>query len=363
MECLWEIGAGGLVRHGVSRAYSSPSQKLATDGSRPYDRDMDDVAPTPQPLDRTFDTAVSAWLGHQRHVRRLSAHTERAYEGDLAVFRAFLVDKAPKALADLRRIDLYTLRAFLAARHQHDATTSTLRRLSALRGFFTWCRVSGHIEQSPADLIESPKRPKALPRAVSVDEAFALCAQPAAGSKAGGHSRGIDPMAVRDTAVIELLYGAGLRISELCGLDLNDVDIAGRSVRVLGKGKKQRVVPFHDVCALALQGWLDEAREQVAGPHSAQAFFLGARGKRVIDSELRRRLAKHGVEAGARARVHPHKLRHSFATHLLEGGADLRGIQELLGHASLSTTQRYTHVDVARLTRVYDLAHPRARTD
>jgi integrase/recombinase XerC len=312
--------------------------------------------------DRSFDSAVSTWLSHQRHVRRLSAHTERAYEGDLAVFRAFLVDKAPKALPDLRRIDLYVLRAFLAARHQQDATTSTLRRLSALRGFFKWCRVSGLIEQSPADLLDSPKRPKSLPRAVSVDEAFALCAQPAVGGTTadGDH---VDHMATRDTAVIELLYGAGLRISELCGLDLGDVDIPGRSVRVLGKGKKQRVVPFHDTCAAALQRWLDDARPQVATAQSAQAFFLGARGKRVIDSELRRRLAKHGVEAGARARVHPHKLRHSFATHLLEGGADLRGIQELLGHASLSTTQRYTHVDVARLTKVYDQAHPRARTD
>jgi integrase/recombinase XerC len=307
--------------------------------------------------DRSFDGATAAFLSHLRHVRRLSPHTERAYEGDIATLRAFLVEKNPRALTDLTRIDLYTLRAFLAARHQKDATTSTLRRLSAIRGFLRWARISGLITASPADLLDAPKRPKSLPRAVSVDEAVALCNQP------GRDTADDDAIAVRDTAVIELLYGAGLRISELCALDLLDVDIPERSVRVLGKGKKERVVPFHDACALALQRWLDDGRARLAGPKSQAAFFLGARGGRVIDSELRRRLARHGIAAGARSRVHPHKLRHSFATHLLEGGADLRGIQELLGHASLSTTQRYTHVDVARLTSVYDRAHPRARVE
>jgi len=317
--------------------------------------------------DRSFDGCVSAWLAALRHIKRVSPHTERAYEGDLALLRAFLVDKAPRALDDLGRIDLYTLRGFLAARHGHDAATSTGRRLSAIRSFMTFCRKAGVIEASPADLIDAPKRGKLLPRSVSVDEAFALCAQPsktpaATADDAGDDVKGRDAMALRDTAVIELLYGAGLRISELVGLDLGDVDVAGRSVRVLGKGSKQRIVPFHDVCAAALQTWLDDGRPKVSTSSSGTAMFLGLRGKRVIDSELRRRLARHGVEAGARARVHPHKLRHSFATHLLEGGADLRGIQELLGHASLSTTQRYTHVDVARLAKVYDQAHPRART-
>jgi len=307
--------------------------------------------------DRSFDGATAAFLSHLRHVRRLSPHTERAYEGDIATLRAFLVEKNPRALADLGRLDLYTLRAFLAARHQKDATTSTLRRMSAIRGFLRWARVSGLIPASPAELLDAPKRPKSLPRAVSVDEAVALCGQP------GRDADDDDAIALRDTAVIELLYGAGLRISELCALDLGDVDIPACSVRVLGKGNKERVVPFHDACARALQRWLDDGRPHLIGPRSQAALFLGARGGRVIDSELRRRLARHGIAAGARARVHPHKLRHSFATHLLEGGADLRGIQELLGHASLSTTQRYTHVDVARLTSVYDRAHPRAKVE
>jgi integrase/recombinase XerC len=304
--------------------------------------------------DVNFDSAVAEWLAQLRHVRRVSAHTERAYEGDLAILRRHLSEKSPACLADIRKIDRFVLRLFLSARHDKDATTSSLRRLSAMRSFFAWCRHEGRIEQSPADLIESPKRPKSLPRAVSVDEAFALCAEPA-------REHDGDPMALRDTAVIELLYGAGLRISELCALNIGDVDVVSGDVRVTGKGNKQRVVPFHATCAAALTRWLELGRPKVETPASLTAFFLGARGKRVIDSELRRRLARHGVSAGARTRVHPHKLRHSFATHLLEGGADLRGIQELLGHESLATTQRYTHVDVARLSKVYDSAHPRAR--
>jgi integrase/recombinase XerC len=321
----------------------------------------------------SFDDAVSGFLAWGAHVRRLSPHTLAAYEGDLGVFRAFLVQTKAKGLGDLRGIDVYTLRAFLAARHEQDATSSTLRRLSALRGFLRWSRKQGFIEQAPTDLIDGPRRPRALPRSVSVDEAFALCAQPARSvasdaanaSGGGGERRGgtavDEAVALRDTAVIELLYGSGLRIAELCGLDLGDLDVAHRTVVVLGKGNKERAVPFHDLCADALLAWLERGRPALATSASGDAVFLGARGKRVIDAELRRRLARHGAAAGARARVHPHKLRHSFATHLLEGGADLRGIQELLGHASLSTTQRYTHVDVARLARVYDGAHPRAR--
>jgi integrase/recombinase XerC len=325
---------------------------------------VDDVASSrAHAFDNSFDDAVSAFLTWAAHVRRLSPHTLRAYEGDLQTFRAFLVQSKAKGLADVRRIDLYTLRAFLAARHTSDATTSTLRRLSALRSFLRFCRKHRLIEQSPADLLDAPRRGRQLPRSVSVDEAFALCAQPAKTAKtATATATASEPIALRDTAVIELLYGAGLRISELCGLDLHDVDIDGRTVRVIGKGNKERAVPFHDMCAAALTAWLRDGRPHVATPASGNALFLGARGGRVNDSELRRRLARHGQEAGARARVHPHKLRHSFATHLLEGGADLRGIQELLGHASLSTTQRYTHVDVARLARVYDGAHPRARS-
>ncbi|HEY1101770.1 MAG TPA: site-specific integrase, partial [Myxococcota bacterium] len=158
--------------------------------------------------DRSFDGAVSAWLESLRHVRRVSPHTERAYEGDLGTLRIFLVDKAPKVLRDIALLDIYTLRGFLAARHGKDAATSTGRRLSAIRGFMTFCRKAGLITQSPADLLEAPKRPKPLPRSVSVDEAFALCAQPARTDDDGVNA---DAIGLRDSAVIELLYGAGLR--------------------------------------------------------------------------------------------------------------------------------------------------------
>jgi integrase/recombinase XerC len=301
-------------------------------------------------VDVTFDAALKSFLAHLEHVTRKSEHTVRNYGNDLDQLRAFLAEKKHPALNDLRKLDVIALRGFLADRHRKDATTSVLRKLSALRSFLKHAKREKRITTSPAALLDSPKRPKALPRTVSVDEAVALCEAP----KDDRHS-------LRDRAVVELLYGSGLRVSELCGLDIDDVDFAGAWVRVMGKGRKERLVPFHQECHRALKTWLEKGRPLVANDKSENALLLGARGGRLQQSEVRRFLARYGVEVGARGRVHPHKLRHAFATHLLENGADLRGIQELLGHASLSTTQRYTHVDVARLQRVYDAAHPRAK--
>jgi integrase/recombinase XerC len=227
-----------------------------------------------------------------------------------------------------------------------------LRKVSAIRTFLRWALRDKRIKASPADLLDNPKRRTTLPRTVSVEEAFALCEAPDTTT----------PPGLRDAAMIELLYGTGLRISELCRLDLRDVDLARRTARVFGKGRKERVVPFHDTCAAAIERWIDEGRTALVREDDG-ALFVGDRGRRIHDRVVRRSLERYGVEVGARGRVHPHKLRHAFATHLLEGGADLRGIQELLGHASLGTTQRYTHVDSARLARVYDQAHPRAKAD
>lgn len=316
-----------------------------------YDRAVTDLSPT------SFDAALQSFISHLEHVKRASEHTVTNYRRDLEQLRAFLADKKHPGLADLKKLDVIALRGFLADRHRKDATTSVLRKLSSLRGFLKHAKKEKRISASPAALLDSPKRPKALPRSVSVDEAFALCDAP----RASGGNAEKPEQALRDRAVVELLYGAGLRVSELCGLDVGDVDFPGRWVRVLGKGRKERMVPFHDACAAALRAWLDEGRPRLAAEGSGQAFFLGARGGRLDDREVRRFLGRYGLEVGARGKVHPHKLRHAFATHLLEGGADLRGIQELLGHASLSTTQRYTQVDVARLAKVYDAAHPRAR--
>ena len=303
----------------------------------------------------TFDEAVASYVRHLKHIRRASPHTVLSYGKDLAQFRAFLIEKTHPGLKDLRRVDVIALRGFLASRHKVDATASVLRKLSTLRSFFAHAKREKRVGASPAALIEAPKRPKSLPRSVSVEEAAALCAAPDLQTPAGQ----------RDAAIIELLYGSGLRVAELCSLDVDAIDLAGGWVRVVGKGSKERMVPFHDVCARALRSWLQTGRPQLlaeaATPTEGErAAFVGARGARLNDREVRRFLRRYGLETGTRAHVHPHKLRHAFATHLLEGGADLRGIQELLGHASLSTTQRYTHVDVARLMRVYDGAHPRA---
>jgi integrase/recombinase XerC len=307
----------------------------------------------------SFEDAVTSYMAHLEHVKRASPHTVKSYRRDIEQLRAFLAEKKHPALADLKKLDVIALRGFLADRHRQDATTSVLRKLSSLRGFLKHAKKEKRIVTSPAALLDSPKRPKALPKSVSVDEAFALCDAPDDGAEDRVKPR---EQALRDRAIIELLYGSGLRVSELCNLDVDDIDLRGRWVRVLGKGNKERMVPVHDACAAAVKLWLDEGRARLLGPDSGDALFVGARsGKRLNDREVRRFLARYGVEVGARGHVHPHKLRHAFATHLLEGGADLRGIQELLGHASLSTTQRYTHVDVARLTRVYDAAHPRAK--
>ncbi len=294
---------------------------------------------------------IPRFLEHLQHVRRASPHTQAGYRRDLAQLHAWLVDNKLPGAKDLARLDLFALRGFLASRYKTDSTTTVLRKLSAIRTFLRWCVKQKILKSSPADALDSPKRPKTLPRTVSVDEAFALCDAPKVEGAAG----------LRDRAVIELLYGAGLRVSELCGLDVADVDLKRLSVRVLGKGRKERVVPFHEAAQDAILRYLKEARPALVRGGEEHALFVGERGGRLNDRVVRRFLSRYGIEVGARGRVHPHKLRHAFATHLLEGGADLRGIQELLGHASLGTTQRYTHVDLARLTKVYDAAHPRAK--
>lgn len=294
---------------------------------------------------------ITDFLHHLEHVRRLSGHTTANYGRDLEQLVTWLEEREHPAAEKLARLDTFALRGFLAERHKRDSNATVLRKLSALRTFLRWATKDRRIPVSPADVLDSPKRRKRLPRTVSVEEAFALCSAPDVSAPSG----------LRDTAVIELLYGAGLRVSELCGLDLTGLDLARTQVRVLGKGRKERVVPFHDACGEALRAWLERGRPALVASPDEPALFVGDRGRRLSDRVVRRFLNRYGVEVGARGRVHPHKLRHAFATHLLEGGADLRGIQELLGHASLGTTQRYTHVDAARLLRVYDDAHPRAK--
>jgi integrase/recombinase XerC len=300
---------------------------------------------------------IDRFLEHLEHERGLSAHTLRAYRAELEAFHAFLAGwlDRPAASVGPEEVDLPALRAHLAALAGRGlARRSQGRAVAALRAFCRWAVRVGELAADPAARLRTPKAPKTLPRHLRPGEVETLLEAPA----------GDDPTAARDRAVLELLYAAGLRVAELVSLDWAEVDLRERSLRVVGKGGKERQVPFGRPAERALRAWREAADALPAPPAAdADAVFRNLRGGRLTDRSVRRILDR-AVAATATARgVHPHALRHSFATHLLEHGADLRAIQELLGHASLSTTQRYTHVDIDRLLAVYRDAHPRARED
>lgn len=279
--------------------------------------------------------------------RGLSPHTRRAYERDLHKLAAWLRQEGFSQWSQLRAGHVGQ---FLTGRCARQAPATRARFVSSLRAFLRWCAREKLVSLAVAGQLRAPRIPRTVPRGVQVDEAFAVC---------GVGAEKENPIALRDSAAVELLYACGVRVSELCGLDVADVDLTSRTLRVLGKGNKERLVPFHPFCAEKLHRWLTCGRPALANAASAEALFVGRRGKRLADRVARRLVAAAGARAGCS--VHPHKLRHAFATHLLESGADLRAIQELLGHASLATTQRYTHVNLSHLMRVYDRAHPHAK--
>ncbi len=300
---------------------------------------------------------IHRYLEHLQGERQLSPQTLRAYEHDLVTFHEFLsrdfLGKDPDAVRP-QEVDALAVRSFLAALTRKNlGKRSQGRALSAVRSLFRFACREGILEANPAQGVRTPKAPKTLPRHLRPGEVESLIEAP----------EGDEPLVRRDRAILELLYAAGLRVSELVGLDWTDVDLPGRVVRVMGKGSKERMVPFGRPAAESLRRWL-EVWESVRAPGEDEApVFLNHQGGRLTDRSVRRVIDKW-VDAAAVARgVHPHTLRHTFATHLLEGGADLRAIQELLGHSSLSTTQRYTHLEVDRLLAVYRGAHPRARRD
>ena len=300
---------------------------------------------------------IHRFLEHLQGERQLSPQTLRAYEHDLVTFHEFLardfLGKEPDAVRP-GDADALAVRSFLAAlTRQGLGKRSQGRALSAVRSLFRFACREGVLAANPAQAVKTPKAPKTLPRHLRPGEVESLIEAP----------EGDGPLVRRDRAILELLYAAGLRVSELVGLDWTDVDLSARVVRVMGKGSKERMVPFGRPAAEALRGWL-EVWDGVRGPgEEGDPVFLNHQGGRLTDRSVRRVIDKW-VEAAAVARgVHPHTLRHTFATHLLENGADLRAIQELLGHSSLSTTQRYTHLEVERLLAVYRGAHPRARRD
>ncbi len=296
-----------------------------------------------------FDEAVRRFVDYLRDQRRASPRTLAAYASDLEQLGEFLASRGGGPPPGPEGIDALAVRGFVA-RLSRDGLgkASIARKLSAVRSFLRHAQREGRIEGNPAADVPTPKVPRGLPRDLTVDEMFGLL----------DHIRPDDLAAARDRAILELLYATGLRVGELTSLDFEDIDLAAGSLRVLGKGGKERLVPFGGEATRALRGWIDRARGLPA--RAADAVFLNLRGGRLTDRSVRRILTRRLREAAVRARVSPHALRHSFATHLLGAGADLRAIQELLGHASLSTTQRYTHVDADALMRVYDKAHPRA---
>ena len=303
---------------------------------------------------------IHRYLEHLHGERQVSPETLRAYEHDLASFLEFLArDFLGKDAAEIRPgdVDALAVRSFLAAMTRKGlAKTSQGRTLSAVRSLFRFACLEGVLAANPAQGVRTPKAPKTLPRHLRPGEVENLIEAP----------EGDEPLVRRDRAILELLYAAGLRVSELVGLDWPDVDLKARMVRVMGKGSKERMVPFGRPAAEALRRWLEvweEVRTGAKNGGDAEPVFLNAFGTRLTDRSVRR-VIDRWVDAAAVARgVHPHTLRHTFATHLLENGADLRAIQELLGHSSLSTTQKYTHLEVERLLTVYRDAHPRARRE
>jgi integrase/recombinase XerC len=293
-----------------------------------------------------FDKAIDAFLRHLKVERNASPHTVRAYGADLRDFADFL-GRERSAPADLRAVDHLTLRAYLARLHDRGLSkTSASRKLAALRSFFRFLCREGLAATNPARSLLSPRVERRIPVRLEEADAGRLVEVP-----------GEEPLAMRDRAILEVLYATGLRCAELVGLDLSDVDQAGRMVRVLGKGSKERIVPF----GRAAQGALNRYLSVRTGLRvRSEALFVNRRGGRLTDRSVRRLVARRVRQAALEQRVSPHTLRHAFATHLLERGADLRSIQELLGHARLSTTQRYTHLNTRQILESYRRAHPKA---
>nr|WP_239579987.1 tyrosine recombinase XerC [Microlunatus panaciterrae] len=293
------------------------------------------------------------YVRHLTLRRNLSEHTIRAYRGDIATLLRHLERLGHSSLDD---VDVRAVRSWLAKQQTLGQARTTLqRRAAAARVFLSWAHETQRASHDPGASLRSPKAARRLPPTLEQSDADAMLTRAIAAVEDGGGA-----VAERDVAILELLYATGIRVSELCGLNLSDVDQERRVIRVLGKGNKERTVPLGAPALRALTGWLDGGRGELADAGSGAAVFVGERGRR-IDPRVVRRVVHRalGLVEGA-PDLGPHGLRHAMATHLLEGGADLRSVQELLGHASLATTQIYTHVSNERLRRAFEQAHPRA---
>jgi integrase/recombinase XerC len=300
---------------------------------------------------------ITKFLAYLDQERNFSGHTVRCYGTDLAHFARFLLGPAAPepgadgdALSDrIRRISPLDLRGYLAELKRLDYSRATVaRKIATLRSFYKFLARQGEVQHNPVKIIRTPRQEKRLPRFLDPAEVKRLLDAP----------KGNDFLSIRDAAMLEVLYSTGVRVSELVGLNLEDVDLIAEVARVRGKGKRERLSPLGSFAVRAVHRYL-EARAG-APVHDAEALFINRHGQRLNVRSVRRKLAKYLAQAGLDPHASPHTLRHSFATHMLERGADLRAVQELLGHRSLSTTQIYTHVTASRLKEIYEAAHPRA---
>lgn len=313
--------------------------------------------PSEPPVDDELGRALRRFSAYLAGEKRASPHTVSAYSRDLEGLAAFIRMRQPRA-ASLASLDKFTLRAWLGEVAKGVAPPTIARKISSVRALCDYLTRTGELRNNPTATLASPKLRRKLPRFLAPDAAAEVMNAPLL------QSAGREVLHLRDALALELLYGSGLRVSELASLDLLQISIAEAEVRVLGKGRKERIVPLGSKSLEALQAYLPR-RAELAHPKSGrfddQALLLGQLGKRLSARWLQALVQRYGVLGAGRSDLHPHALRHSCATHMLEGGADLRAIQEMLGHSSLSTTQRYTHVSLDQLLAVYDRAHPMAQ--
>ncbi|MFO1434960.1 MAG: tyrosine recombinase XerC [Gammaproteobacteria bacterium] len=297
------------------------------------------VTDSPLPCDPIVESYLATLSAH-------SAHTRAAYRRDLQQLVNFRIDLG---MADWRDLNAQSLRMFIAAEHRRGLHGRSLQRLlSSIRGFLGFLVREGQLKHNVADLVQAPKTARRLPKVLDADETTRLV-----------EIQGEDTSALRDRAILEVLYSCGLRVSELVGLNVADIDLAAAQLQVLGKGRKQRIVPIGRQARAALTRWLQQRTEWLRD--EKDALFISQRGNRLSTRAVQQRVRQLALRQGLATHVHPHMLRHSFASHLLESSGDLRAVQELLGHADISTTQVYTHLDFQHLAAVYDTAHPRAR--
>jgi integrase/recombinase XerC len=299
--------------------------------------------------------ALQDFLRYLRVEKNYSGHTLRNYESDLCQFIGFLRDRSEGKGSSVRmepkQVGHLDVRAYLASLYKRNAKSSVARKLSTLKSFFAYLVRQGEVKQNPADMVSAPKMGKSIPDFLQVDETFQLMHGPDSSNVLGS----------RDRAILEVLYSCGLRVSELTALNLDSADLELGIIRVMGKGSRERVVPVGSKAREALSDYLRRRGELLGTQMEQVALFLNNRGGRLSSRSVARLLKKHMQMCNIGRPLSPHGLRHSFATHLLDAGADLRAVQEMLGHASLSTTQRYTHLSVDKLMAEYDKAHPRSR--